>query len=77
MVLIIDFDSIKNCDLFIPNFCKFLIIKKYEGNKQLRFGNFSSTYDKPLRIHKNVTNQLFDLMMEKNEKPITGGALGF
>ena len=77
LILIIDFDSTKNCDLFISNFCKFLIINQFEENKKLNFVILSSTYDKSLRLHQNVTCQLFELILERNEKPITGGALGF
>ena len=77
LVLIIDFDSTKNCDLFIANFCKFLIVNKFEEDKELNFVNFYSTYDKSLRLHRNVTCQLFELILERNEKRITGGALGF
>ena len=55
LVLIIDFDSVKNCDLFNSNLCKFLIVNKFEKDKEVSFVNFSSTYDKSLRLHKNVS----------------------
>ena len=60
-LLIIDFDNRRNCDLFISNFCKFLIVNKFEKDKEISFVNFSSTYDKSLRLQRNVTGQLFEL----------------
>ena len=76
-ILIVDFDNVKNCDLFISNFCKFLILNKFSLGKELSFVNFSSTYEKSKRIHEVVTGKLFELVLERNEKPITGGAFGF
>ena len=75
-LLIIDFETSKNCDKFVANCCKFLFLNKYLwlqnigeegllGNKELNFINFSSTYDKSKRIHKNVTNQLFEVGFRK------------
>ena len=76
-ILIVDFDSVKNCDLFISTFSKFLILNKFSLGEELSFVNFSSTYEKSKRIHEVVTGKLFELVLERNEKPITGGAFGF
>jgi hypothetical protein len=38
--------------------------------------NFSSTYDKSRRINK-ITESLFELIEESNEKMITDGGFGF
>ena len=76
-VLIVEISTLKNWDKFISNFCKLLIVNKYLDKKPLNFVNFSSSYDKSWRVHRSVTGQLFELIDTRNEKPITGGALGF
>ena len=55
---------------------KFLSLTKPEAYSQLSCINFSSTYDKSLRTY-NKLNQLFEVILERNKKPLTAGAFGF
>lgn len=48
---------------------KFLSLTKPDYS-ELSCINFSSTYDKSLRTY-NKLNQLFEVVLEKNEKPLT------
>ena len=60
---------------------KRLLVTKFLGKSDkniapLNLVNFSSTYDKSRRINK-ITESLFELIEESNEKTITDDGFGF
>jgi len=74
----------KNCDLFLLTLFKFLIVNKHlcklngeSAMRELNFVNFFSTYDKAKLIHTKIINQVFEIVLERNEKLITAGFFGF
>ncbi len=82
-VIIVDFSSTKNLDLFTCTIAKILIANAYLKtiNPENSFTpsnmiNFASTYDKSRRNHE-VLSKLFQLVEEKNSKTITSGVFGF
>ena len=81
-VFIVNFNNVKNSDKFISTIAKILIMNKYlsienpESYQELSCVNFSSTYEKSLKSY-NRLNQIFELVLEKNENPITAGGFRF
>lgn len=79
-VIIVDFDSVTNLDIFVSTISKILIANKHLSNAGLATAsnmvNFSSTYEKSRRNHKNL-GSLFQLVEEGNNKTISGGIFGF
>ena len=78
--MVVDFESVANATLFITTVAKILLVTKFLGKSDkktpLNLVNFSSTYDKSRRINK-ITESLFELIEESNEKTITDGGFGF
>jgi hypothetical protein len=79
--VVVDFESVANATLFITTVAKILLVTKFLGKSDknitpLNLVNFSSTYDKSRRINK-ITESLFELIEESNEKTITDGGFGF
>ena len=81
LIVVVDFESVANATLFITTIAKRLLVTKFLGKSDkniapLNLVNFSSTYDKSRRINK-ITESLFELIEESNEKTITDGGFGF
>lgn len=81
LVVVVDFDTVKNATLFVTTIGRIVILNQLfcsfdENRSSLNLVNFSSTYDKSRRLNQ-LTESLFELIEESNEKTIADGGFGF